>query len=413
MSQPLSGIRVLDLSRVLAGPWATQLLADLGAEVIKVERPGEGDDTRSWGPPFLQPEWDLPAESAYFLCANRGKKSMAVDIASPQGAALIRDLAASCDVLVENFKVGGLRKYGLDAPSLRAENPRLIYCSITGYGQTGPAATKPGYDFVIQGSAGLMSVTGTPEGGPTKAGVAIVDILTGLYAANAIQAALLERARTGQGRVIDMALQDVLVAVMANQAANFLATGKSPGRLGNAHPNIVPYQAFDAMDGMLTLAVGNDGQFRRLCGALGRGDLADNPMFATNQARVANRDHLVPVLQQAFLSRPVADWIALLDDAGVPCGPVNTMEQVFADPQVMARGLRISSPHAALGSVPGVRCPIRFDNEQPGGQPGPPALGQHTGEVLHAMGASEAQIAKWSADGVVHLWGRPGGDEAG
>jgi len=407
MSQPLSGIRVLDLSRVLAGPWATQLLADLGAEVIKIERPGEGDDTRGWGPPFLQPDGELPAESAYFLCANRGKKSVAVDLGTPEGARVIRELAGSCDVFIENFKVGGLRKYGLDAESLQALNPGLVYCSITGYGQTGPYASRPGYDFVIQGSAGLMSVTGTPDSGPVKAGVAIVDILTGLYAANAIQAALIERGRTGLGRRIDMALQDVLVAVMANQASNYLVSGKNPGLLGNAHPNIVPYQAFATRDGMLTVAVGNDGQFRRFCGALEIADAADDPMFLTNQLRVANRDRLVPLLADIFRCRPTAEWLARLDAAGVPSGPVNTMADVFADDQVKSRELQTTLSHASLGAVPGVRCPIRFGNEDLSTRMGPPVLGQHTGEVLAGMGISNAQIEDWKRDGTIQVV--PGG----
>lgn len=406
MSKPLSGIKILDLSRVLAGPWATQLLADLGAEVFKIERPGEGDDTRSWGPPFLKPDGNGTAESAYFLCANRGKKSVAVDIASKQGADLIRQLAASCDVVVENFKVGGLAKYGLDADSLQQCNPGLIYCSITGYGQTGPFAAKPGYDFVIQGSAGLMSVTGEKDGGPLKAGVALVDILTGLYAANAIQAALIERSKTGRGKIIDMALQDVLVAVMANQALNFLCSGVSPGRLGNAHPNIVPYQAFATLDGMLTVAVGNDAQFSRFCSAIGHPELAKPAEYRTNSDRVKNRDQLIPVLAQIFEMAPTAGWLEKLDAAGVPCGPVNTMEQVFADPQIIHRGMEITVDHATLGSTPGVRCPIRFADGAGdiASSSGAPSLGQHTDVVLQSiLHLQPEQVAMLEASGVLGI----------
>lgn len=402
MSRPLEGIRILDLSRVLAGPWATQLLADLGAEVIKIERPGEGDDTRGWGPPFLTvPNSDV-AESAYFLCTNRGKKSVAIDIASPEGAPLVAGLVEKSDVVIENFKVGGLKKYGLDAETLQRFNPRLIYCSITGYGQTGPLSAKPGYDFVIQGSAGLMSVTGSAESGPLKAGVAIVDILTGLYAANAIQAALIERQRTGRGRVIDMALQDVLVAVMANQSLNYLTTGRSPGRLGNVHPNIVPYQAIHAADGMLTVAVGNDSQFRKFCEALDVPALALDERYRTNKARVANREELVERIEAIIATGSATAWLDRFERAGVPCGPVNSMEQVFADEQVVHRGLRIEIPHASLGLVPGVRCPIRFADEATDHGDGPPLLGQHTAAVLgDILGFARDEIASLTERDVV------------
>jgi crotonobetainyl-CoA:carnitine CoA-transferase CaiB-like acyl-CoA transferase len=377
---PLAGIKVLDLSRVLAGPWATQILADLGAEVIKIEKPGEGDETRTWGPPYL--ERDGAREAAYFLAANRGKKSVCIDLAKPEGAALIAELAAQADVLVENFKVGGLKRYGLDFATLSALNPKLVYCSITGYGQDGPYAEKPGYDFVIQAMGGMMSLTGAADGEPMKAGVAITDLMTGLYAANAIQAALHHRHQTGRGQHIDLALMDVQVAMLANQALNYFVTGRNPGRWGNAHPNIVPYQAFAARDGDLVVAVGNDGQFVRMCQAIGAGDLTTDPRFTSNADRVKNRAALVTRLQAIFAEEPVAHWTDCLDAAGVPVGGVNGLDKVFADPQVVSRGLRIDLPHVTLGTAPGVASPIRLSDADVGAASAPPSLGADTRAVL-------------------------------
>jgi crotonobetainyl-CoA:carnitine CoA-transferase CaiB-like acyl-CoA transferase len=357
---PLAGIRVLDLSRVLAGPWSTQLLADLGAEVIKVERPGVGDDTRRWGPPFYESA-DGAREAAYFTCANRGKASVEIDLASPDGAARVRALAASSDILVENFKVGDLARHGLDPASLAAINPRLILCSISGFGQTGTYAARPGYDFVIQAMAGLMSVTGAPDGEPTKAGVALIDILTGLYATNAILAALHRRDRTGLGGRIDIALFDVAVATLANQAANYLATGDAPGRLGNAHPNIVPYQSFRCADGAIAIAVGNDRQFALLCAAIDRPDLAADAAYATNALRVANRAALIEALAATFAALPLKDLLARLEQAGVPAGPVNDIAAALASVPARDRGLRIEMAHEDIGSIAGIACPIRLD----------------------------------------------------
>ncbi|GAB3129119.1 CaiB/BaiF CoA transferase family protein [Novispirillum itersonii] len=385
-SGPLSHLRVLDLSRVLAGPWAGQLLADLGAEVIKVERPGAGDDTRGWGPPFLKDEAGNPtSEAAYYLSANRGKKSVTIDMGSPDGQALIRDLAARCDVVLENFKVGGLKKYGLDYDSLKAIKPNLIYCSVTGFGQDGPYAHRAGYDFMIQGLGGLMSLTGEPEGMPMKVGVAFADIFTGMYSTVAVLAALAHRDRTGEGQYIDMALLDVQVAVLANQAMNYLASGKAPGRLGNAHPNIVPYQAFATQDGHIILAVGNDGQFARFCAVAGRPELAEDDRFRTNRARVQNRADLVPEVAGMVARKTTAEWIAALENEAVPCGPINTLDQVFADPQVIHRGLKQTLPHPVAGSVDLVACPIKFSGTPAGATTPPPSLGQHTTEVLGTL----------------------------
>ncbi|MBK1678453.1 CoA transferase, partial [Rhodospirillum rubrum] len=363
MAAALDGIRVLDLSRVLAGPWASQALADLGAEVIKIERPGAGDDTRSWGPPFLKDEDGRETtDAAYFLAANRGKKSLTVDITKAEGQDLVRALAARSHVVIENFKLGGLAKYGLDWPSLRAVNPALVYCSITGFGQTGPYAPRAGYDAMIQAMSGLMSVTGEPDGvaggGPMKVGVAVTDILTGLYAAFGILAALRHAEATGEGQHIDLALMDTAVACMANQAANALVGERVPGRLGTAHPNIVPYQAFATQDGHLMLAVGNDGQFARLCAIGQRPDLPLDPRFARNRDRVAHRAALLAEIIPMMASRSTDAWIAALESAGVPCGPINTLDRVFADPQVIARGLRVDGTHAEAGTVPMVRNPL-------------------------------------------------------
>lgn len=384
---PLTGVRVLDLSRVLAGPWAGQLLADLGADVVKVEKPGAGDDTRAWGPPYLKDESGRDtAEATYFLCANRNKRSVAIDIATPEGQAQVRALAAQADVVLENFKVGGLKRYGLDYDSLKEANPRLVYCSITGFGQTGPYAARAGYDFLIQGMGGLMSVTGQPDGepgaGPQKVGVALTDIMTGLYATIAVQAALAEREKSGLGQHIDLALLDVQIACLANQASNYLAGGLVPRRMGNAHPNIVPYQAFPTADGDIILAVGNDGQFAKFCAVAGQPAWATDPRFSSNAQRVANRAVLVPLLRQATVMRTSADWIAALETAGVPCGPVNRIDEVFADPQVKARGLHIDLPHPLAGKVPLVANPIRLSGSPVAYQRPPPLLGEHTAEVL-------------------------------
>lgn len=400
MAGPLSHVRVLELSRVLAGPWAAQTLADLGADVIKVERPGQGDDTRTWGPPWAG------SQSAYFLSANRGKRSVTIDFEKAEGRELVRRLAAEADVVIENFKVGGLVKYGLDHDSLRALNPRLVYCSITGFGQDGPYAARAGYDFMIQGMGGLMSITGqpdgTPGGGPVKVGVAVTDVFTGLYAAIGVLGALQHRDRTGQGQWVNLALLDVQVAVLANQAMNALVGGGPPRRLGNAHPNIVPYQAFATADGHIILAVGNDGQFARFCQVAGRPELATDERFATNPARVANRATLVPELEALLRQRSSRDWLDALEAVGVPCGPINDLAQVFADPHVRARGLRQDLPHPEAGSVPTVASPIRYSATPIEHTLAPPALGQHTDAVLGGtLGLSAADIAALRERGVV------------
>ena len=383
----LSHLRVLDLSRVLAGPWAGQILADLGAEVIKVERPGNGDDTRAWGPPFLKDAYgESTGEAAYYLSANRNKQSVTVDFTKPEGQRLVRELAAKSDILIENFKVGGLEAYGLDYASLKEVNPQLIYCSITGFGQTGPYAKRAGYDFMIQGLGGLMSLTGRPEGedgaGPVKVGVALTDILTGLYATVAILAALAHRQHDGGGQHIDMALLDVQVACLANQAMNYLTTGVSPKRLGNAHPNIVPYQDFPAADGDFILTVGNDSQFRKFAEVAGRPEWADDPRFASNKQRVANRAVLVPLIRQVTVFKTTTEWVVQLEAVGVPCGPINDLAQVFADPQVQSRGLAFELPHALAGLVPQVGSPIRLSETPVEYRNAPPLLGEHTDEVL-------------------------------
>jgi len=384
---PLTGIRVLDLSRVLAGPWAGQMLADLGADVVKVERPGAGDDTRAWGPPYLKDaDGRDTAEAAYFLCANRNKRSVAIDIATTEGQALVRQLAARADVVLENFKLDGLKRYGLDHASLLALNPRLVYCSITGFGQTGPYAPRAGYDFLIQGMGGLMSITGRADSedgaGPQKVGVALTDIMTGLYATIAVQAALAERERSGLGQYIDLALLDVQVACLANQASNYLAGSVVPARMGNAHPNIVPYQDFPTADGDMILAIGNDGQFARFCAIAGHAEWASDPRYATNPQRVANRATLIPLLRRATVERTTHDWIDALEAAHVPCGPINRIDEVFADPQVRSRGLRIELPHATAGRVPLVANPIRMTGSPVAYRWPPPLLGEHTAEVL-------------------------------
>jgi crotonobetainyl-CoA:carnitine CoA-transferase CaiB-like acyl-CoA transferase len=372
--RPLAGVRVLDLSRVLAGPWASQILADYGADVLKVERPGSGDDTRTWGPPWWEPDPAQPErrQSAYFICANRGKRSVTIDLATPEGADQVRTLAREADVLIENYKVGQLAKYGLDAASLQAVNPRLIYCSITGYGQNGPLAHKAGYDFAIQAEGGLMSITGEPDSEPQKVGVAVTDLMTGVYAATAILAALVERDRTGRGRVLDASLFDVQVAMLANQASNQLIGQRTPRRMGNAHPNIVPYQAFPTRDGHLVLAVGNDGQFQRFCDVAGHPDVAQDPRFATNPARVEHRALLVPQIAEWTRQRDTADWVRALDAAGVPCAPINDIAQVMAHPHVQARELLLPG---TADRPPMVAHPIRFDGQRPTADRAPPALG--------------------------------------
>lgn len=403
----LSHLRVLDLSRVLAGPWAGQILADLGAEVIKIERPGNGDDTRAWGPPFLKgPRGENTSEAAYYLSANRNKHSVTVDFTRPEGQKLVRELAARSDIVIENFKVGGLKAYGLDYASLQAQNPKLIYCSITGFGQTGPYAKRAGYDFMIQGLGGLMSLTGRPEGedgaGPVKVGVALTDILTGLYSTSAILAALAHRDQGGSGQHIDMALLDVQVACLANQAMNYLTTGTPPRRLGNAHPNIVPYQDFPTADGDFILTVGNDSQFRKFAEVAGQPQWADDPRFVTNKQRVAHRAELIPLIRQATVFKTTAQWVAALELAGVPCGPINDVAQVFADPQVQARGLKVELPHSLGGVVPQVASPIRLSETPVEYRRAPPLLGEHTEDILtRVLGLQEAEVAALREIGVL------------
>ena len=409
----LSHLKVLDLSRVLAGPWCTQMLADLGADVIKVERPSAGDDTRHWGPPFLKDaDGKDTLEATYFTACNRNKRAITLDMAQPEGQALILKMAAQSDVLVENFKVGGLKQYGLDYESLKAVNPRLIYCSVTGFGQDGPYAERAGYDLMIQAMSGMMSITGhadgVPGGGPMRMGVALIDVLTGIYACSAILAAIEVRHRTGEGQHIDMALLDVGMAVLANQAAGFLNTGKVPQRQGNTHPSLAPYQTFETLDGSMLLAVGNDGQFARFCEAAGHPEWAKDGRFASNTLRVKHRDALIPTLQAVTRTRSTAQWIALLEDKAVPCGPINDIGQAFADAQVQARGLRVdqsvtSSPptDGAVASIATVASPLRLMATPPVLHRPPPALGEHTDEVLAELGLDAAQVAGLRQRGVV------------
>lgn len=393
ITMPLQGIKVLDLSRILAGPWAGQMLADLGADVIKVERPGAGDDTRSWGPPYMPAsvgfEDSESREAAYFQTANRGKRSLCVDMSHPKGQDIIKQLAVQADVLIENFKVGGLAKYGLGFDSLGTINPRLVYCSITGFGQTGPYKDRAGYDFMIQAMGGLMSVTGSEDGEPMKVGVAVADVMTGLYASNAIQAALIHQLRTGQGQHIDLALLDVQVATLANQAMNYLATGDNPKRLGNAHPNIVPYQAFATTDGHIILAVGNDGQFQRFCQVAGANELSSNPQYASNTLRVANRNELVPEVSQLLKQQTTQWWLTALNEVGVPCGPICTIDQVFDNPQIQAREMQIALDHVQLGKVESVANPIKLSATPLQYNQAPPMLGEHTRAVLQDWLAME------------------------
>ncbi|HEY2071093.1 MAG TPA: CaiB/BaiF CoA-transferase family protein [Rhizomicrobium sp.] len=403
----LSHIKVLDLSRVLAGPWATQILGDLGAEVIKIEKPGDGDETRQFGPPFLTREDGSRGDAIYFLTANRSKKSVAIDFAKSEGAALVRSLSRRAHVVLENFKTGALARYGLDYASLAANNPALIYCSLTGFGHDGPYKDKAGYDYLIQGMAGLMSITGQPDGAPgaepMKVGVAVSDLITGLYTANAIQAALIHQARTGEGQSIDMALFDCQVAGLANQAMNYLAGGMTPTRLGNAHPNIVPYQVFATADGFLILAIANDGQFRRFCGASGLEHLATDSRFATNAERVGHRELVVAILKPILATRSTAAWIAALEAANVPCGPINRVDQVFEEPQAIARGLTVSMAHKEAGPIDLVASPLRLEKTPPDYRSAPPTLGQHTEEVLRELGLEPTEIARLAEDGVIGL----------
>lgn len=402
MNKPLAGIRVLDLSRILAGPWCTQHLADMGADVIKVEHPGRGDDTRGWGPPYL----DGTQDAAYYLSANRGKRSIAVDIAQMEGQALIRELVSSCDVVLENFKVGGLKRYGLDYESLKEVKPDLIYCSITGFGQNGPYSKRAGYDFLLQGMGGLMDITGRPDGEPgaepMKVGVAVVDLFTGMYAATSILSALLGRNQTGEGAWIDIALMDVQVSMLANQAMNYLTSGQSPKRMGNSHPNIVPYQAFATSDGHIILAVGNDGQFQRFCEVAGVPLLSSDERFATNRSRVQNRKLLVPQLERLIAAKSSSYWLEALEREGVPCGPINTIEQVFEDPQVQFRGMKMQLSHAEAGSVNLVSNPIRFNDQALNADVPPPGLGEHTQAVLSELFPDQGEyLEKLKKQGVI------------
>jgi crotonobetainyl-CoA:carnitine CoA-transferase CaiB-like acyl-CoA transferase len=401
--KPLEGLKVLELARILAGPWAGQTLADLGAEVVKVERPGAGDDTRGWGPPFIAGENGERLDAAYFHSCNRGKRSIAVDFEKPEGQALVRRLAARADVLIENFKTGGLKKYGLDYESLKAINPRLVYCSITGFGQTGPYAARAGYDFMIQGMGGIMDLTGDPDGEPQKTGVAFADIFSGLYAVIAIQSALARRAITGLGGQVDMALMDTQVSVLANQALNFLVSGRSPRRLGNAHPNIVPYQVFCVADGHIIIAAGNDRQTRDLCRILGLEGFADEPRFASNAERVANRAAFIARLEEACATFTAATLLAALEKAAVPAGPINSVAEVFADPQVVARALRIDLPAngAVGGTVPSVRTPIVLDGVAMAAATGAPRLGEHTNSVLAEYGVTDGEIEALCEAGII------------
>jgi len=384
---PLSHIRVLDLSRVLAGPMAAQYLADMGAEVIKIERPGEGDDTRGWGPPFvIEPKPGQPGYSAYYMCANRGKKSVTIDMAQPEGQQLLHRLAAKCDVVVENFKVGGLKKYALDYASLKAINPRIIYCSVTGFGQTGPYAPRAGYDFLVQGMGGLMSITGEPDcepgGGPMKVGVAISDQVAGLNALAGILAAIIKRDRTGEGEHIDIALLETTIASLANQGSTYLVAGQVPSRMGNAHPTVMPYQVYPTKDGYMILAVGNDGQFQRFCDAAGMPAIAADERFAKNPGRIRNRKALVEIIIAALSERTTAEWVKLLEGRAVPCGPINTIDQVYADPHVKERGMRRELHHPKLGALAVAANPVRFASVDTTAKKAPPLLGEDTDEVL-------------------------------
>ena len=407
MKGALSHLRVVDLSRVLAGPWASQILADMGADVIKIERPGSGDDTRGWGPPFLKDEaGNDTTEAAYYLGANRGKKSLTLNIAAPEAQEIIRHLVKDADVFIENYKVGDMARYGLSYQDLKQINPRIVYCSITGFGQTGPMAEIAGYDFIVQGLGGLMSITGErddlPGGGPQKVGVAVADIMTGLYSTIAILAAIEHRHSSGEGQYIDMALLDVQVATIANMNMNYLCSGKVPGRQGNAHANIVPYQVFNAADGELILAVGNDTQFAKLCAVLGCPEIAGDERYAKNANRVRHREALLPLLQQRLVTRSVAQWVDVLQPEGVPCGPVNSLAQTFANPQVIHRQMRVDLPHPLAGSVPSVANPIKFSGTPIQYGDAPPTLGQHSDQVLKEyVGLSDVEIEALKAKRII------------
>ena len=407
MAGPLSHIRVLDLSRVLAGPWAGQNLADLGAEVIKVERPKTGDDSRAFGPPWVKDkDGKETRDSAYFTSANRGKKSITLNIASPEGQRIVRELAKVSDVLIENYKFGDLTRYGLGYEDLKAINPRLIYCSVTGFGHTGPYAERPGYDFMIQGMGGMMSVTGEPDnapgGGPQRAGVPVADIITGMYASIAICAAIASRAETGRGQHLDLALLDSQIALLAYQNTNYFSTGKPPARIGNLHPNIVPYQPFRTQDGSVIVACGNDNLYKKMCDMLQRPDLVTDPRFATNGKRVENRAEMTRVLAEIFAAKPTAEWVAMLEAAGVPNGPINDLSQVFEEPQVKARGTRIELDHPVAGKLPMVASPMKFSDTKIEYKSAPPVLGQHTDEVLRGvLKMDDAAIAALKAAGTV------------
>lgn len=406
MAGPLSHIKVLDLSRILAGPWSGQVLADLGADVIKVERPRVGDDTRSWGPPFLKDgDGNETRESGYYLSANRGKRSVTIDLNTAQGQDIVRKLAAESDILLENYKVGTLAKFGLDYASLKALNPGLIYCSVTGFGQDGPKAENAAYDFMIQAMGGLMSVTGErddlPGGGPQKVGVPIVDLMTGMYTSVAVLAALARRAETGLGDYIDIGMLDVMVGSVANQGMNYLVSGKTPQRNGNKHPNIQPQDVFACADGHIVLVVGNDGQFAKFCEVAGKPEWVDDQRFATNGARVRNRDTLLPLMVALFSERPMQEWATLLDDAGVPCSPINTIPQVFEDEQVRHRKMLIDLRHPTAGTVPQIRSPMRFQEAALAFDRAPPLLGQHTAEVLGSLGFDQGHIDQLGRDGII------------
>lgn len=406
MQNLLSHIRVLDLSRVLAGPWATQLLADLGAEVIKVERPGKGDDTRAWGPPFLtRPDGTPTQDGGYFIAANRGKKSITVDLQTAEGQEIIKRLAKDADVVIENYKVGTLKRLGLSYEDLSAINPKLVYCSVTGFGQDGPRATQPAYDFLIQAMGGLMSVTGErddkPGGGPQKVGVPMVDLVTGVYGALAIVSALVARNETGRGEYIDLAMLDVQVSLLANQAMNYLLSGKTPRRTGTAHPNIQPQRIFDCRDGQIIIVVGNDGQFALLCDVIGRPDLKDDERFATNGARVMNQDILNPILDEILIAEDREVWLERLLAAGIPAGSINSVPEVFQDPQVVHREMLQHLPHPIAGTVPQVRSPFKFANAQSQPDVAPPTLGQHTEDILQGLGFDEKAIEAMRNQGVI------------
>ena len=409
MTALLEGVRVLDLTRILAGPWATQNLADMGAEVIKIERPGHGDDSRTFGPPFLKDtQTGDPTDAAYYLTCNRGKKSVAVDISTPEGQQIVLELAAKSDILVENYKVGGLKKYGLDYESLKERFPHLVYCSITGFGQTGPYAPRAGYDYLIQGMGGLMSVTGEPDdqpgGGPQRVGVAVIDLFTGMYATVAILAALRNKDKTGKGQHIDIGMLDVSASMMVNQAMNYFVTGKVPQRTGKAHPNIAPYQWFHASDGHILLAVGNSAQYERMCKVMGRPDLATNEKFATPAARVANAKELAEIIDSITRQKTIDEWVSLMESVDVPCGPINTLDRLFSDPQIEARGTKTRYSHPVYGEVTAVNNPIRFSDTPISDVPPPPVLGEHTAAVLTSvLGKSPEELEALKAKGTVGL----------